>query len=183
MSGGAYHSSDTGQERPSLRAGGESAGASAIIIAVLGGIATAVGVTGMLAQFCAASVPRLALLPVSDVDAAVTSLTLGWSNGLAGEAKGCRAPLSFVTVATRGAARPATVRIRSGSYVSPWFAVTERPQQVALPFPAPYPTGQGTLIAEGSGENVHIAIQPEWLIDRLEGAVPRGVTWQPGNAC
>lgn len=185
MSGDALQSADGGSDarRPSPRARRTSTGVLATSVGILGGFATTVGVTGWLAHFGAALAPEIAVLPIGAVDEATPSLTPGWAKTLANEAKRCKAPLSFVTLVALGAERPATIRIRSGTYVSQWFSVTESPLRVALPFPAPYVSGRGTLVAEGRGENLLISIEPGWRIDHLDGALSRDVTWRPGNAC
>src|SRR5258708_19402744 len=54
-----------------------------------------------------------------------------------------------MTIAKGTATIGSTVRIRSGSYVSPFFTVTEAMQRIAVPYPAPYGSGGRTLSRQG----------------------------------
>jgi hypothetical protein len=59
----------------------------------------------------------------------MTSVSIG-SNAVSG---------TTVTLVKAPGSPSGTVRVRSGSYLSPAFHVTEAPQRVAIPYPAPYP--------------------------------------------
>ena len=59
------------------------------------------------------------------------------------DAKSCKAPIASVVLVKRPGTASALVRIRSGDDSSPAFQVTDIPQRIAIPYPAPYPTGRG----------------------------------------
>lgn len=95
----------------------------------------------------------------------------------------CPQPLAWVSV-RREAGQPATtIRLRSGAYFSPVFNLSEVPERVAIPFPAPYEAGHGTLIVMEAGGRAAVALTPEWHLLAQSGQVTREVTWRPRNSC
>jgi hypothetical protein len=99
------------------------------------------------------------------------------------EAKKCSVPLAQVAIWKRPGASGGTIKIRSGNYISPPFTLTDAPQRVAIPFPAPYPTGQGVISVEGTADGAVISISPAWHINSLPGSASLDVVWIPKDPC
>jgi hypothetical protein len=74
------------------------------------------------------------------------------------------------------------VRIRSGQYVSPPIKLTPAPQRIAIPYPAPYPTGRGVLTLVGEADQVGFYLTPGGVHD-VKGAYAVNVRWQVRNPC
>lgn len=125
----------------------------------------------------------LAAVPFSEIDQARQTIDPITGAAAIEEAKSCKAPLAYVQLVSTSPGATATVRIRSGSYLSPAFAVTAGPQRVAIPYPAPYPTGRGVLIVEGQGNALLVSLTPGQKYDRLTGPAPINVVWTPKNPC
>ena len=89
--------------------------------------------------------PTLALVAPAEIGDASKTLDPASSEQLAARAKECSVPLAHVAIWKIAGTSGGIIRIRSGNYVSPPFNLTEAPQRVAIPFPAPYPTGQGVI--------------------------------------
>jgi hypothetical protein len=118
-----------------------------------------------------------------DLDAAAGTLTPSVAGGLIDDAKRCRIPLTSVTISKGTAQVGSTLRIRSGSYVSPWFTVTEGTQRIALPYPAPYGAGSGTLVVEGNASGVILGLTPTKVLVDLPTAESIPVVWRPKTPC
>jgi hypothetical protein len=154
----------------------------ALLTAGLVVLATHPRVTG-LSTGSSASEPTLAALPAAELAAAMPTLDPATSQQPVAEAKSCKAPLAFVSVRKQPGTPGGMIRIRSGSYLSPAFNVTEAPQRIAIPYPAPYPTGRGALFVIGEASGVSINLTPGWSVQTLNGAAPINVVWTPGNPC
>ena len=155
-----------------------------VIIEIIGGLLTAAAILfavngGMLFTRNA----TLSLVAPAEIADAAQTLDPAVSGQLAEQAKECRAPLAYVTVSKTGHETAGTIRIHSGGYVSPAIKLTDAPQRVAIPFPAPYPTGQGTISIEGDANGVLISLSPNWYIDTLHGSAIQEVVWTPSNPC
>ena len=124
----------------------------------------------------------LASVAGSQIDAATATMNLDAAKDAVADAKSCRVPLAEITLAA-ASGTTSTVRVRSGSYVSPPFALTDRPQRIAIPYPAPYPTGRGTLSVEGQASNFAVALTPTWNVNSLTGTAVRNVIWTPKAGC
>jgi hypothetical protein len=96
--------------------------------------------------------------------------------------KSCPLQLAWVSV-MRMAEEPTTIRLRSGSYFSPLFALSDAPQRIALPYPAPYETGHGVLTAMIISGRAMIALTPHWLVTAQHGGTTGEVYWLPHNSC
>ena len=99
------------------------------------------------------------------------------------EAKKCSVPLAQVAIWKTPGASGGTIRIRSGAYISPPFTLTDAPQRVAIPFPAPYAIGKGVLSVEGAASGAVISISPAWHINSLPGSASLDVVWTPKDPC
>ncbi len=95
----------------------------------------------------------------------------------------CGGRLAWVTLSRSDDATAQMARLRSGNYFSPAFAVTKTPVRVAIPYPAPYESGHGTLTVLGADENLAVALSPAWQIPVTTGAATHAVTWRPVGSC
>ncbi|ACB96366.1 hypothetical protein [Beijerinckia indica] len=96
---------------------------------------------------------------------------------------GCRPPLAWVSLVLAPGQPPGNIRLISGDYVSPVFAVSTVPMRIAIPFPRPYETGNGTLTAIDIGGSTMIALLPAWHVSAQDGKVTRPVIWHPIKRC
>jgi hypothetical protein len=129
--------------------------------------------------------PTISALPANEIAAAMPTLDPEAAQAAVAEAKSCKAPLAWVVLVRRpGApASGAVVRIRSGAYLSPPFQVTDVPQRIAIPYPAPYATGRGVLSLVGDASDLWFYLTPGRFTERLNGTVSINVIWTPGNPC
>jgi len=100
-----------------------------------------------------------------------------------GKDGGCRRPLAWVSLVSAPGEPPSRIRLVSGTYYSPVFEVSATPVRVALPFPAPYETGHGTLTAIDVGGSATISLLPAWRVSAQDGMTTRAVTWNPVKHC
>jgi hypothetical protein len=101
----------------------------------------------------------------------------------AGKDGGCRPPLAWVTLVSAPGEPPSRIRLISGTYYSPVFQVSATPVRVALPFPAPYETGQGALTAIDVGGSTTISLLPAWRVSAQDGKTTHTVSWHPVKHC
>jgi hypothetical protein len=121
-----------------------------------------------------------------EIEGALTTMTLSNSALVqyrTGKDGGCRRPLAWVTLVSAPGEPPSRVRLISGTYYSPVFEVTATPVRVALPFPAPYETGQGTLGVIDQGGDAAISLFPTWRVSAQDGKSTHVVTWHPVARC
>lgn len=151
----------------------------------LGGLTTGAAVASLLLALGAPAVdaPVLSTVPLTEIDSAVLSLPSGSAAAAAADAKSCKAPLAYVTVSSATSGTAGSIRIRSGSYLSPAIAVGAAPSRVAIPFPAAYEAGRGVLRIEGTARDLSVWLTPRWQTVQLDGAVPINVTWVPRKNC
>ena len=100
-----------------------------------------------------------------------------------GKDGGCRRPLAWISLVAPPGEPPSRIRLISGTYFSPVFEVTATPVRVAIPFPAPYETGRGTLTAIDVGGSATLSLLPSWRVSAQDGKTTRAVTWQPVKSC
>lgn len=124
----------------------------------------------------------LASIAGSQIEAAAATMNADAAREAIADAKSCRVPLAEITLAAASGTTP-TVRVRSGSYLSPPFTLTDRPQRIAIPFPAPYPTGRGSISVEGQASNLAVALTPTWAVSSLTGTAVKNVIWTPKAGC
>lgn len=156
----------------------------AVVAACMGGLLTAIVLAFVVArQPSVGENARLSMVSPADIAGAATTLAPAGSADLVAQAKQCTVPLASLTIWKAAGSDGGTVRIRSGSYVSPAFVLTDAPQRIAIPFPAPYPSGQGQISVEGDAKGVVVSLYPAWQIDSLTGSTLRNVVWKPGRPC
>jgi hypothetical protein len=175
------------QEPPRVKKPGSSRGT---LIGIAGGLVIAAGIASVivLPGRVADKPPvvgeesTLEVLVPADINAALPTLDPGTSKAAVDDAKNCKAPLAWVTLTQRPGGNGGMVRIRSGSYVSPPIKLTPTPQRVAVPYPAPYPTGRGVLTLLGEADQVGFYLTPGGVHD-VNGTYPVNVRWQVRNPC
>jgi hypothetical protein len=125
------------------------------------------------------------LAQVEDADLAEALTTMGGDGAFLARfkknAKECPSPLAWVSVVGSPGQPPSVIRLQSGTYFSPLFKISETPVRVAIPYPAPYETGHGALMAVGASAT--IALQPAWHVNAPAGAVARNVIWRVIDRC
>jgi len=127
--------------------------------------------------------PKLTPVAVSELDAAAASLVSNQAAQRVADAKSCKAPLAVLTIVKNAGSPDATIRVGSGDYVSPPFVVTDKPQQVAVPFPAPYPVGKGVMSIMGEGKDITVWMTPGWTVPVLSGIATQNVWWDTKPNC
>ncbi|MDR3484234.1 MAG: hypothetical protein P4M05_04910 [Bradyrhizobium sp.] len=125
---------------------------------------------------------ELASVAGFQIDAAAATMNPADAKGAVDDAKSCRVPLAEITLAA-ASGTTSTIRVRSGSYLSPSYVLTDQPQRIAIPFPASYPSGRGVISIEGQAQNLAVALTPTWKINSLTGTAARNVIWTPKNGC
>ena len=158
-------------------------GLTALIIALAGGMLTAGAIVLVSANSSSGAASDLSIVVTADIGAAAQTMDPGAASQLAAAARNCSVPIAHVVIAKLPGSAGGVIRIRSAIYLSPPFQLTDVPQQVAVPFPAPYPVGAGMLGVEGSATGVVISLRPGWTIPTLDGAAVRNVTWKVGSPC
>jgi hypothetical protein len=173
-----------GQEPPR----GKKPGSRGTWIGILGGLAI-IGIAGIVVlpgvvgdkPPVVGEESTLEVLIPADINAALPTLDPGTSKAAVDDAKNCKAPLAWVTLTQRNG-HGGMVRVRSGSYVSPPIKLTPVPQRVAVPYPAPYPTGRGVLTLLGEADQVGFFLTPGGIHD-VNGTYSVNVHWQVRNPC
>jgi hypothetical protein len=182
------HDRPPGQEPPSGKKPGSSRG---ILIGIAGGlviagIAAVVVLPGLLGDkpnpAGVGEESTLEVLTPDEINAALPTLDPGTSKAAVDDAKNCKAPLAWVTLTQRPSGHGGMVRVRSGSYLSPPIKLATTPQRVAIPYPAPYPTGRGVLSLVGEADQVGFYLRPGGVHD-VNGTYSVNVRWQVRNPC
>src|SRR5216683_2236762 len=168
------------QEPPRGKKPGSSRG---IVIGIVGGLVIA-GIAAVVLPNIVRDKPpvvgeesTLEVLVPADINAALPTLDPGTSKAAVDDAKNCKVPLAWVTLTQRPSGHGGMVRVRSGQYLSPPIKLTTAPQRVAVPYPAPYPTGRGVLTLVGEADQVGFYLTPGGVHD-VNGTYPVNVRWQ-----
>jgi hypothetical protein len=150
-------------------------------------VVTAIGLVLRKADFGVVSgnpaQPTVSFVAQRDIGAAAITLTPASAAALVEDAERCKIPLVSLTLAKGNAALGSTIRIRSGSYVSPYFTVTEGIQRIAVPYPAPYGSGSGTFVVEGNATGAILGLNPTKTLIELPGAQSIPVAWHAVSPC
>ena len=158
-----------------------------MIVAGLGGIAVAAAITFALPGHGTpqgtASQPVIAQVAVSEVGDAIATMSPGVAAQAAEEARNCQIPLANIVLTNAPGASSGLVRVRSGRYLSPPFLLTDAPQRIAIPFPAPYQTGKGTILVEGAASGTTVTLAPTITVNSMTGGYPINVWWTPRKSC
>ena len=154
----------------------------AVTLAVAGLVAMKSGI-GFNFQGGDPAQPTLNYVAQRDIGAAATTLTPSAAGALVADAQSCKIPLVSMTIEKGTAPIGSTIRIRSGSYVSPYFTITAGLQRIAVPYPAPYGAGSGTMVVEGSAAGAIVGFTPTKVMTDLPGLQSVPVVWRPVNPC
>jgi hypothetical protein len=150
---------------------------------LIAGLVAGIAIAAMLSsQRPSGEGAELASVAGFEIDAAATTMNLAGAKDAVDDAKSCRMPLAEITLAAATGTTP-TIRVHSGSYVSPAFVLTDQPQRIAIPFPTAYPSGHGVISVEGQAQNLAVALTPTWKINSLTGTAAMNVIWSPKNGC
>jgi hypothetical protein len=68
-------------------------------------------------------------------------------------------------------------------YVSPYFTVTEAMQRIAVLYLAPYGSGAGTFVIEGTANGAILGLTPTRALIELPGAQSIPVVWRAVSPC
>ncbi len=129
-------------------------------------------------------ISRLAEVSQDEIGAALETVAVSPEQAAQFRArKDCRRKLAWVTIAGLPNRPAGRIRLQSGRYISPAFDLTDVPVRVALPYPAPYPAGHGTITVVGTSTDANLALTPPWQIAAQQGLQSREVTWSPGGFC
>jgi len=130
---------------------------------------------------------RLELAQVDDQDIAPALNTIGGSRSFQARFKqgqaNCPQPLAWVSLTRAKPGPPMTIRLRSGNYISPTFNLADAPVRVAIPYPAPYEIGQGTLSVIATGGDAIVSLLPPWRAPGGASVISHQVTWRPRGSC
>ena len=128
---------------------------------------------------------RLAEVAPGEIPAALDTLAISPEQiaQLLREREACKRRLAWVTVMLSPGQAGGRIRLQSGAYLSPAFTLSAAPVRVALPYPAPYPTGHGTISVLGTTADAVVALTPPWHVSAQEGLHAREVTWTPVGGC
>ena len=139
---------------------------------------------GVAGASAAASVSRLAEVTPQNAAAALDTVA-GTPEQLAQyrDRDFCSRRLAWVTIVRSPGQAPGRIRLQSGSYLSPAFELTETPVRVALPYPAPYAAGRGTIMVLGTTADAIVALTPPWHVPAQGGMHAQQVTWTPMGDC
>ncbi len=111
------------------------------------------------------------------------TLNSGQAQEMTQHALACQIPLANVAIWHDPGVIDAPVRIKSGGYLSPSFMLTDVPEVIAIPYPAPYASGAGTLMIMGDAKDVEVSLTPTVAISNVVGAATVHVVWRTGNPC
>lgn len=165
-----------------LQAGG---GLRATLMAGAGGIVAGLAAAAILTAAPTGRPAAATLDTVATADLSEAALSLDQVAGKQAldDARQCKAPLAYLTIATGPNDPPGRIRIRSGAYLSPTIAITSSPRRVAIPFPEPYASGRGVISIEGAAQSLGVWLTPVWAAQNLAGIGLINIWWIPKNPC
>lgn len=158
-------------------------------IAVLAGLGMWAGLSLGLAPTSSAA-DNTGPFEIASVGATELAGALGSMNGgnmdvsrLAARREGCPPHLAWISYVLAPHQPRTTIRVESGRYSSNVLPVTDIPQRVAIPFPAPYEAGRGTLLLRKAGGAIVVALLPAWHVSESETEATQEVSWRPMAGC
>jgi hypothetical protein len=151
-----------------------------LVLAAAGAVAMK---SGLLTEGGSSSGARIYAVNQSDINDAAVTLTQSVAGGLVDDAKRCRVPLAVLTIAKGTAQVGSNFRIRSGSYVSPYFTVADGIERIAVPYPSPYGQGSGTLVIEGNATGAILGLNPTKTLSSLPEPQSIPVVWRAVSPC
>jgi hypothetical protein len=154
-----------------------------LVVAAIGLVLTKADIGLNFGSSGSASQPMVSFVAHRDISEAAATLLPSAAGALVDDAERCKIPLVSMTISKGTAAVGSIVRIRSGSYVSPYFTVTEAMQRIAVPYPAPYGSGAGTFIVEGNATGAILGLTPTKTLLDLPGTQSIPVVWGAVSPC
>jgi hypothetical protein len=154
-----------------------------LVVAAIGLVLTKADIGLNFGSSGSASQPSVSFVAQRDISEAAATLTPSAAGALVDDAERCKVPLVSMSIAKGTAAIGTIVRIRSGSYVSPYFTITEAMQRIAVPYPAPYGSGAGTFIIEGNANGAILGLTPTKMLLDLPGTQSIPVVWRAVSPC
>jgi hypothetical protein len=130
-----------------------------------------------------AAQPTITFVAQSEIGAAATTLTPAAAGALVDDAQRCKIPLVSMTIEKGNAAIGSTLRIRAGTYLSPYFTITEGMQRIAMPYPAPYGSGAGAYVVEGNAKGAILGLTPTRMLVDLPVSQTIPVVWRAVSPC
>ncbi len=128
---------------------------------------------------------EIAEVSEADVAGALSTMSVPGSTAarLQKDNRDCGNRLAWVSLSSLNGEGVHRARLRSGNYFSPAFTVTQTPVRVAIPYPAPYESGHGTLTVVGADENLVVALSPAWHVVGKTPTAAHEVAWRPASNC
>jgi hypothetical protein len=155
-----------------------SRGLAPVLTMAAGGLLTGIVVSAGMLAIPTEQEARLGSVPKDQLEDAIVSLAGQAAETTITEVRECKVPLAFVTVSAEAAAAN-TIRLRSGSYLTPPLPLTPSPLRVAIPFPAPYLSGKGVLFVEGIAHGLNVWLTPGTHYTQVNGPMAINVVWTP----
>ncbi len=136
------------------------------------------------ADTATASVSQLSEVAPEDIDHALETMD-GPRDQLAQfrQRQACSHRLAWVAIARTPGQPAGKIRLQSGNYITLAFDLNETPTRIAIPYPARYAVGRGTLSVIGTGADATVALTPAWFVAAKGGAAAREVAWTPVGRC
>jgi hypothetical protein len=150
---------------------------------VIGGVTLGGTVGALMERQGDGAAAEIETLPTDALPQAEGTLAPEAAAGLIERARQCREPLARVVLWHGPQTAGGMVSIASGAYQSPRFVLTSAPRLVALPFPAPYPTGRGVISLIGQARDVTVSLAPSRTLAALDGSFAIPVRWTPVRGC
>jgi len=113
---------------------------------------------------------------------ALTTLTPQAIQAAKSDPRERRTPMGFVTASTPGNPAGGIVRFRTSKYESPPFAITDKPQRIAIPNPMPE-GGVGLLSVEGDAKGLVVALTPPANMEPVNGIATTEVIFPVSPPC
>jgi hypothetical protein len=151
-----------------------------LVLAAAGAVAMK---SGVLTEGGSSSSPRIYAVDQRDINDAAPTLTQSVAGGLVDDAKRCKVPLAVLTIAKGTAQVGSNFRVRSGSYVSPYFTVADGIERIAVPYPSPYGQGSGTIVIEGNATGAILGLNPTTTLNSLPEPQSIQVVWRAVSPC
>lgn len=128
-------------------------------------------------------VSAVAEVAPQDLEAALDTVSASGEQLAQFRRDACGHRLAWVTIMRGPGQVPGRIRLQSGPYISPAFDLGEAPARVAMPFPAPYATGHGSIAVLGTTTGAIVSLVPAWHVPTREALHVREVTWRPKDGC
>lgn len=130
-----------------------------------------------------AAPPAIEMVASANFTEAMKTLSPEAAQQAQADPRECRVQMGYVTVSTPGNPAGGTVRFRTASYQSPPFAVTDKPQRIAIPNMYPGTGGIGSLSVDGEAKGLVVALTPPARMEPVNGTASVDVIFPPTPVC